>query len=43
MGGLPGPSDGTRAFLLSVVMPNTVLRASRNWGRRVMSREGFST
>lgn len=41
--GLSDPRDSRRAFLLSVVMPNTVLRASRNGGRRVTSREGYST
>lgn len=32
--GLSDPRDSRRAFLLSVVMSNTVLRPSRNWGRR---------
>lgn len=38
-----GLRDSRRAFLLSVVMPNTVLRASRNWGRRELSGEDFSS
>lgn len=41
--GSVGPGGSRRAFLQSVVMPSPVLRASRNWGRRVMSREGFCT